>query len=356
MRNILGVLYLLCVLSCIDEIKIDLPEALIQHKVIEGYVERDRNNYLIWGQVSLTEDVTGIFSPEPVPASIRIRYNGTQEFSIPPGLITRYPINLFHDTYGGSPETARFQLVAEVEGQRYISTEQMIVSVPRPDSLSVQVEERSEVNAAGNVVLNEYAILRVHTPLINDQNELVSLNWVVNSVYQFVEGTRSDPDYMPKTCYAGYNIFQNDINIAGFQDYPGSTVISNEIARTPVDFRFGLSLYFTVVQKSMTQDAIDYWKEVKASNERSGNIYDVFPGRIRTNVTSEETDEIVHGFFQVSEVDTIRLKVKPEMVDYPYQSCFFWQEPMFILPDDPDPCLDCLKLVGSTLTPPHYWR
>lgn len=356
MRNILGLLYLLCLLSCIDEIKIDLPEALIQHKVIEGYVERDRNNYLIWGQVSLTEDVTGIFSPERVPSNMSILYNGTQEIPFTPGLITRFPINLFHDTFGGTPETAGFQLVADVEGQRYISTEQMIISVPRPDSLSVQVEQRSEVNAAGNVVLNEYAILRVHTPLINDQNELVSLNWVVNSVYQFVEGTRSNPDYMPKTCYVGYNNFQNDINIAGFQDYPGSTIISTEIARTPVDFRFGLSLYFTVVQKSMTQDAIDYWKEVKASNERSGNIYDVFPGRIRTNVTSEETDEIVHGFFQVSEVDTIRYKVKPEMVDYPYQSCFFWQEPMFILPDDPDPCLDCLKLLGSTLTPPHYWR
>jgi hypothetical protein len=194
--------------------------------------------------------------------------------------------------------------------------------------------------------------------LLNTRNELVSLNWVVGSTYQFAEGMRSDPGYQTKTCYATSNVFTNDINIVAAQDYPGKNRVENiEIASTISDFRFSIGAYFTVVQKSLSQDAIEYWKEVKASNERSGSLYDVFPGRIRTNIKNEnDRDEIVTGYFQVSEVDTIRLKVIADQAGFPSQKCALWQEPMIISQEDPDPCLNCLKLTNSTLIAPHYWR
>lgn len=348
----------ICWGACIDEIKIDLPEARLQQKVVEGYVERDQNKYILWGQVSLTQNATGSFAPEPIGALITIRYNGNIDISIPEGTITRIPIDEFHRLYGGTPDEARFQLIAEVQGQRYHSAEQKIIPVPKPDSLTVKTELRTEVNMNNNITENRYVKLLVHTPLLNTKNELVSLSWVVSSAFQFMEGMRSNPFYDEKTCYSIYNVYQNDINVAGVQDYPGKRTIHNiEIAETPNDFRFSIACYFTVVQKSLNQESIDYWKEVKASNERTGNLYDVFPGRIRTNIINEiDEEEIVNGFFHASEVDTIRLRVNPDMVDYPRQRCLLWMEPEIITADDPDPCLDCLKLANSSLEPPHYWK
>lgn len=347
---------LLC--SCIDEIKVDLPEAKEQQKVVEGYVERDENHYIFWGQVSLTQNATGSFSPEPVGANISILYNDDWNIAIPEAEITKINIEEFHAQYGGAPEHARFRLVAETGGERYVSSEQVILDVPEMDSLSVLVVVRPELTNSDNIVNAEYVKLLVHTPLVNQSGEAVSLNWQVSSTFEFVEGMRSSPAYQVKTCYSTYNIYQNDINIAGIQDYPGRERITDfEIAETINDFRFALGHYFTVVQKSLNADAIEFWKEVKASNERSGNIYDVFPGRIRTNIINENNpDEIVNGFFQASAIDTVRLKVSPEMVGYPNQRCALWMEPIIISPDDPDPCLDCLKLANSTLTRPKYWR
>lgn len=357
MRLIWPVIFLLMI-SCIDEIKVDLPEASEQQKVVEGYVERDQFNYLFWGQVSLTQNATGKFAPVPVGANIIIQYNNQFELPIPENQIVKIPIEEFHRMYGGTVQEARFRLIAELDNQRYISVDQKILSVPKADSLTVKVEVRPELTTSGNIVNNEYVKLLVHSPLVNANDEPVSLTWQVSSIFEFVEGTRSSPAYQVKTCYSTYNIYQNDINIVGTQDYPGRSRIDDiEIAETINDFRFSLGLYFTVVQKSLTQEAIEFWKEVKASNERTGNIYDVFPGRIRTNIVNENNpEEIVNGFFQVSEVDTIRLKVNPQMVGNPQQRCVLWMEPEIITPDDPDPCLNCLKLANSTLTRPHYWR
>lgn len=359
MTNVPWLIFLmLFTMACVDEISIDLPEAQAQYKVVEGYVESDRKNYVFWGQVSLTQDVTGTFQPLPLGGQIYIRYNGTTDIPIEGGRVTKIELESFHNQYGGDPQTARFQLVAELNGQEYISHEERIIPVPRPDSISVVTEVRQELNATGNLVQSEYIKFRIHTPLINERNEMVAMNWTVSSVYQQIEGERTNPFYMEKTCYVNFNAFQNVINIAGPQDYPGQNRIDAlEITETLNDFHFATGCYLTVIQKSLSEGAIEYWKDVKASNERSGNIYDVFPGRIRSNImNSTDGEEIVHGFFQASQVDTIRLKVTPEMANYPTPRCAFWIEPIIITPDDPDPCLDCLNLGGSTLQPPHYWR
>ena len=358
MSRIASLLILMVLFSCIEEIDLELPENNVPSKVIEGYVERDKNHYHFWAQVSLTQNVTGEFKPAIIDAEINLLLNGSEVISLSPKMHYQVPIGDFHQLYGGNPETAVFQLMAKVEGQTYLSEEQQIIGVPTPDSLTVETEDRVILNTAGNITSTRIVKLLVHTPLRNDRDELVSLNWVVGSTFEFVEGIREDPDYQTKTCYSTSNIYQNDINIAAVQDYPGKTRVDDvEIAITPSDFRFSIALYFTVVQKSLNQETIEYWKEVKASNQRSGNLYDVFPGRIRTNIVNQTNpDELVTGFFQVSEVDTIRLKVRADQAGFPLPKCALWEEPMIIEPNDPDPCLNCLNLGNSTLVRPSYWR
>ncbi|NND05171.1 MAG: DUF4249 family protein [Saprospiraceae bacterium] len=343
--------------SCIDEIDLDLPAQQKQRKVIEGYVERNGQDYLFWADVSSTQGISGAPTGQKMQGDFSILY-GDDEFSIIQDQLTKIPIVEFHDRYGGDPASVTFQLVAYVEGDRYLSKRQTLLPVPRADSLSVQLESRPFLTEVGNIISQTYVQLLVHTPLINAVGTPVSLTWSVTSTFEFVEGTRSNPNYQRKTCYAKNDIFTNDINIVATQDFPGSDAISDfEIAEVISDYRFSSANYFTVVQKSLTQASVEYWKEVKASNERSGNIYDVFPGRIRSNIINESNPaEAINGFFHASEVDTMRLRVTNTMAGRPVSKCALWVEPMFITADDPDPCLNCLMLANSTTSRPHYWQ
>ncbi len=358
MRLILMVGVLLMLGACIDEIVIDLPVEQVQQKVIEGYVERDQNHYLLWGKISLTQNTTGDFYPVPMEGDLTIRYNDLHDIPLSSGEMVKIAVAEFHQIYGGDAAHASFQLTAEINGQKYQSEIQSILPVPKPESLSIKVESRSELSESGNVEENHYAKVLINTPLVNRENQLVSLSWTTSAAYRFKEGKRSNPNHVPKTCYANFDGFRNNISIAGVQDFPGQDALTDiQVTEALIDFRFGSLFYFTVVQKSLTESSFDYWQQVKASNERSGNIYDVFPGRIRTNISRVDGQmEQVHGFFQVSELDTIRLKVLPEMVGSPVAPCLLWMEPDMITPDDPDPCLNCLMLGNSSTVPPNYWE
>ncbi len=131
MRNGLLLSCLVFLTACIDEINLDLPDDEVQQKVIEGYVERDKNDYIFWGQASFTQNVTGEFRPKLLDAQISFRFNGGEEFSIPQRQVFKIPIDGFHEQYGGDPGNALFQLVARVNGQRYVSAEQRMISVPK---------------------------------------------------------------------------------------------------------------------------------------------------------------------------------------------------------------------------------
>lgn len=354
------ILLLLLLVSCVDEITIDLPENQENVKVVEGYVERDSFHYFIWAQVSETQSVTGPFQPMPRDAIVYLIYNGNQNIQIPTGQIVKMSISEFHDTYGGTPEGAKFQLLVEVEGQSYRSEEQVMIETPKPDTITVETESRMELNEFNNIFENPYVKIFVHTPLENSMGERVNFIWQLFSDFEFIEGTRSDPFYTPKRCYVPYNaIFRNDVNVASSADFSGRSNIDGfEIGEMVNDYRFSLKLVFTVVQKSLNANSLKYWQEVKASNEREGSLFDVYPGRIRTNIQNENNpDEEIHGFFHVSAVDTLRVSVSPrEIPNAPIQRCSLWEEPDIISPDDPDPCLDCLNFSGATLTAPHYWN
>lgn len=349
---------LLC-LSCVDDLLIDLPEANNAQLVVEGFVERDQNHYVFWGDVLRTQPVTGTFEQTRPEADIRIIYNGDQEIILAQDQPMKIPVDAFHDTYGGDPSSAWFQLQTRVGSDVYRSTEQQIRRVPKPDSLSTALEVRPSINSAENIVNSTFLKLLVHTPLENAESSATSMSWQTTYVYEALEGARpSDPFFDPKLCYIKANPLRGAINIADAQEFSGVDRLDGiEIAEFPRGPAFSIGLHFTVVQKSIGVEAIKYWTEVKASNERSGNIYDVFPGRIRSNITNESNpDEIINGYFHASESDTVRLYVGPENIDFPRRPCADWVEPEIIDPASLDPCLDCLNIIGSSVIRPPYWR
>ena len=337
--------------SCIDTIMIDLPEGTSIDPVIEGYIEMDPNYYFIWGNISRTQHVgesLAVFPPSNV--DIKLIHNGKAILSLQPARILKIPKTTFNNDYGVDSTTSTFQLMATIDNESYISETQKLIPVPAPDSLSLELVERTELNLNENLITTEYVRLLIHSPLTNIHGQKVSMQWDVSGVYEFRENTSNpnNPFFEPKACYVETDQRFDQVVLVNANEINGLRIAYFEIREEPADFRFSTGFYFTAVQKSLSQDAVQYWDEISQSNQRSGNIYDVLPGQVRTNFVNElNPNKKVRGYFYTSQVDTIRVYASPEQTGRQRRICRSSSESR---------CFNCLLIRNSSDIKPFYWK
>jgi hypothetical protein len=240
--------------------------------------------------------------------------------------------------------------MATIDDQQYISDPQKIIQVPKPDSLSLELVERITLNQNENLITNEFVKLYIHSPLKNLNGKKVSMQWDVFGTYEFSEnlGDPNNPFFEPKSCYVDLEPRFGQVHLVNANEISGDRVDYLEIKEELADFRFSFGFYFTAVQKSLTQDAVQYWDEIAESNQRSGNIYDVLPGQVRTNFRNiTAPDAKVRGYFYVSQVDTIRVFASPEQTGKQRRFCHNSSDAR---------CFECLIIRNSSDTKPHYWK
>ena len=91
-----------------------------------------------------------------------------------------------------------------------------------------------------------------------------------------------------------------------------------------------------------------FWQQVQDSNPEEQNIFSVAPGSLSSNIRNlNNPEEKVLGFFYTSEVDTIRLGVKPDETGRQRDEC--------IAPNS-DACCDCIIIRNSSYERPEYWK
>jgi hypothetical protein len=213
----------------------------------------------------------------------------------------------------------------------------------------VRYEERSELNDKGNVVEKGYVKVFMNSPLINSLSERVSLRWNVSGVYRFPEIPWTDNPFIPVyTCFVQERESGNQINIANSNDIRGDEVKEFEVLETTADYRFSSGYYFNVIQKAISGEAAAYWQEVRKGVTRSGTIFDVPAGQIRSNIIQAQgTEQEVLGYFYTAGVDTIHRSATRGETGGQYPLCAF--------ANVSDACCDCLLLVNSSYDKPTYW-
>ena len=115
----------------------------------------------------------------------------------------------------------------------------------------------------------------------------------------------------------------------------------------------------------MNRDAYQFWSQVDLVSNIKGSIFDPPFGPIKSNIQNvNNSNELVHGIFEVNYVDTTRIELNQTNVDVELaQPCKIplavqgWPSNWFDRLDRvfPAECLDCLVLPNSSLTKPYFW-
>ena len=124
-------------------------------------------------------------------------------------------------------------------------------------------------------------------------------------------------------------------------------LVDQPILEKLIDEKFFHSYCFTVVLQSISKNAFDYWNSIKNEFERTGDIFEAPPARIRGNVLNvESTKNDVIGLFSAIATDTMNLSVNSTDINTNLRQC----RPFGTLSDA---CTNCLIIANSSLEKRH---
>ncbi len=338
--------------GCLDTIELDLPSQSSDRLVVEGSIER-ADNYHVRVAVRRTfenEDVILLPDEDPV---ITLMVDGTEAFSLQNDQAITIPIQTFHDNYGGGLESA-FQIEVRMpDGSTYQSDPERIIESAPLGTVSSGYAVRTELNAQNNIVEGEYVEAYITAPLVNSDGKKVSMRWDLSGAFEYREiPCTDDPFFNARSCYVDVLNRKNEVNVLIGSETGGEQINKLKLGEAVADYKFWSSYYFTVVQKTLTDNAAEYWSEIASSISRSGTIFDVPPGRVSSNIfNTADINQDVLGYFYASAIDTLRHRVPRENVGEQLHQCAFEEYPR------PGHCCDCASTYGAeTLIKPSYWQ
>ena len=240
-------------------------------------------------------------------------------------------------------------------GKTYRSRPQSLPQKVKADSILVAGRIVPRVSGADLVVEDERAYLTVRTTVPAGAND-VYLRWDAHCVYYFPELVPPGPLPPPtKQCYVSDYFNLQNIPLLRLQNQAGKTV-DFEIGSKLVDRAFGNSLYFNVVQRSITAEAFRFWDGFAKVANPQGTVFDPPPGEVHGNIFNpDDPSEVPLGFFEVASVEVLRRKVFNGDLGPDF----------YVLPPcDPNQydtyskseCFDCLVLKNSTTVKPDWWK
>jgi hypothetical protein len=253
------------------------------------------------------------------------------------------------------PGRSYFIEIALEDGTMYRSVPQVMPVFVPLDTVRLNPRVVPRLGNGGIVVEDRLAFVEVETPLPTANNPIY-LRWDANCVYYFPELSLPGPLPPPtKQCYV--TDFFNDqfVPLIELSNQGGST-FKYEIGNKFVDKAFEKGAYFNVIQRSVTAESFNYWKKLSRVSNPEGTVFDAPPGTLLGNISNVSNPDIgVLGFFEVSSVDTFRIKVFNNTLGPDFTVGLHCDQFDYYRGSDQE-CFDCLRLKNSTIVQPHYWR
>jgi len=136
-----------------------------------------------------------------------------------------------------------------------------------------------------------------------------------------------------------------NFNADRIEDY----VIHTELDLDPIEYT--TRHYFNVYQRSISEQAFNYWRSVEGVTELGGTVFDVPPAPVQGNFYNpEDSTEIVLGYFEAASVDTARTFILGETFRRRTSS----NRVCSAFGAGPIPCCNCLSIRGASLDRP-FW-
>jgi len=224
--------------------------------------------------------------------------------------------------------------------------------------------------------------IQIYTDFIADEEDSRYYRWkltetweyhaqfAIESYYDGVVHQVSPPDSSLYFCW-------NTNPIANVITLSTTNFSTNTAVKFPLNYvnnrspRLEILYSLLIEQNALSEDAYNYWDELRLNSEQNGGLYNSQPIAVKGNmINTSNPDAEVLGFFQASTVSLKRIFIEPVSgLELDYQSrCsliqleFGLQE---IMPRDypaylvggtllTKDCVECTTLGGSTDKPP-YW-
>ncbi|THH37710.1 DUF4249 family protein [Neolewinella litorea] len=158
----------------------------------------------------------------------------------------------------------------------------------------------------------------------------------------------------PKTCYIRQNLAGNRLYLLDGRDAASDRVTDYPLATVRVNHLYAEGNYTTVYQEALSRGAFSYFSQIASIADQDASIFGSPPGPVAGNVTDlNGLTPNVFGYFYATNRTLDRIAVTPEEAGNP---SFFCPLPPPERPNaPPTTCDDCLRLDGSSLTPPPFW-
>lgn len=240
------------------------------------------------------------------------------------------------------------------DGKRYASLPETMQPVPDIDSIYFEVEGRPYLSSI-NIELTAWGLqIYVNTGTGDNQNGFYKWDWVETFEYQaplVAEGQMSIP-----ICYETHGA-PRYLNISSTNGLGRDIVNRQPIHWVPKSgVRLTARYSLLVTQYSLTQQAFDYWENIREQIDNAGSLFDPPPTQIIGNVYNIDDDtELVLGYFQVSAVTKKRIFIRRgEVPSSPGGPVFAFGE--CSIEEPAAYCYDCtLYNASNTTVRPPFW-
>lgn len=245
-------------------------------------------------------------------------------------------------------------------GETYQSTPEIMPELIAGDSVFFDYS-LIEVPTGEGFIKRNFIEAFVATPLPASREKPYWIRWNTVRFFSFPEVICGPLGPPPNTCFVtaepvGQEIYILDgANLAA--DYLPKWKIGQHLIPAD-DLEFRGRHYFLVNQQSITEEAHTYWRKIDRIANQSGSIFDAPPAPVLGNIKNvTNPEEIVLGYFEVSNVDSLRNFVtKSSLSDF-----FLFTENVCTNSSNPFSnngrfCCDCTRLENSSLERPSWWK
>lgn len=356
-KRVFGGLLLITVLTlaaCIDEIAFEPPNEFQNSIVIQGKIVKGNPS-----SVELTLQNVFDFSFEEGPSffnakEVTVVNNKGQKLNVPLTKTGNYKLIIdqssgFEVDYGGTYGVE----VSLLDGRSYHSDLEVLIPVPKLESLNHQLVAREEKNEDGISVQVSWVEYRITASLVAEHNqERINTRWIIENTYKQSDLIAKDQCYV-KRFENPDRIFINTINDNAQTIIEDELILEQVVSRTMVEGQ-----YISVIQESLDSRALEFWKQIKELSTNSGTFYEPPPGKLISNFSEKsDVEGEVFGFFYATEHDSLHAFVDSNFVNFYTPIC---PHPDNVPRENMDfgPCDDCcycLWLDNSTTEKPSFW-
>ena len=333
-------LLILMFFACIDIIDLKTQEKE-EVLIIEGFIYNDRDE----SSVSIKKSAAFVAGPDGVELPVSGATVTISEIGGPSVTLTESTPGVYTSDQLKGQVGKGYQLRVETGGNTYESLVEQMPAVIPATRLSWARRDESIRNSAGNVATKSIIILKSDA-LLPDLSDGSFLRFRVEGIYEYRERA-SASNLNDQTCYVPEVIDFNNLALVDGRLVNNGELVDQPVLERTIDFKFAYNYCFSVVTQSITRNAFNFWVSIQNEFERTGDIFEAPPAKIKGNIVNTNgTENDVIGLFSAISNDTSKLLVSGIELNNPRIPCRSFGAV-------PDACFDCLIIEKSSLVRPE---